>query len=66
MNILLVGGSSRFTKLLIDKLKKEGHRVFRLTEEPKTAKSVGKVFETYHFPTTTAASARWLTASSLT
>lgn len=49
MNILLVGGSSRFTKLLIDKLKKEGHRVFRLTEEPKTAKSVGKVFETYHF-----------------
>ena len=49
MNILLVGGSSRFTKLLVDKLKKEGHRVFRLTEEPKTAKSVGKVFETYHF-----------------
>lgn len=49
MNILLVGGSSRFTKLLIDKLRKEGHRVFRLTEEPKTAKSVGKVFETYHF-----------------
>lgn len=49
MNILLVGGSSRFTKFLIDKLRKEGHRVFRLTEEPKTAKSVGKVFETYHF-----------------
>lgn len=49
MNILLIGGSSHFAKLLIDKLKKEGHRVFRLTEEPKTAKSVGRVFETYHF-----------------
>ncbi len=50
MNILLVGGNSRFLRLLIDKLNKEGHRVFRLTEEPKTEKMGGRVFETYRFP----------------
>ena len=50
MDILLAGGTSHFLKLLVDKLNKEGHRVFQLTEEPKTEKKLPKVFETYHFP----------------
>lgn len=49
MDILLVGGSSRFTTLLIEKMNKEGHRVFRLTKEAKTADTTEKVFETYRF-----------------
>ena len=31
MNILLVGGKSHFLQLLIEKLNKEGHRIFILT-----------------------------------
>ncbi len=50
MNVLLVGGSSRFVRLFVDKLNKEGHRVFQLTEEPKTVKAPGKLFEVYRFP----------------
>lgn len=50
MNILLVGGSSQLMQLFVNKLNKEGHRVFQLTDEPKTAKSPAKVFEVYHFP----------------
>lgn len=49
MNILLVGKNSRFTKLLVEKLDKEGHRIFLLTEEPKTVHTSRKIFETYHF-----------------
>lgn len=49
MNILLVGGSSQFVRLLADKLNKEGHRVFQLTEEPRTVKAPGRIFEVYRF-----------------
>lgn len=49
MNILLVGGSSQLMQLFVNKLNKEGHRVFQLTEEPKTVKPLAKVFEVYRF-----------------
>ena len=49
MNILLVGGKSHFLQLLIEKLNKEGHRIFILTDEPKSGRPTRKVFETYHF-----------------
>lgn len=49
MNILLVGGSSQLMRLFVNKLNKEGHRVFQLTDEPKTVKAPGKVFEVYRF-----------------
>ena len=49
MNILLVGKSSHFLRLIIEKLDKEGHRIFLLTEEPKTVHTSRKIFETYHF-----------------
>ena len=35
MNILLVGNAGNFMRLMINRLNKEGHRVFVLTEEPK-------------------------------
>lgn len=49
MNILLVGKNSHFMRLLVEKLNKEGHRIFLLTEEPKTVHTSHKIFETYHF-----------------
>lgn len=49
MNILLVGKISRFLRVLVEKLDKEGHRIFLLTEEPKTIHTSRKIFETYHF-----------------
>lgn len=49
MNILLVGKSSHFLQLIVEKLDKEGHRIFLLTEEPKTVHISKKIFETYHF-----------------
>ena len=49
MNILLVGKNSNFTQLLVEKLDKEGHRIFLLTEEPKTVRASRKIFESYHF-----------------
>lgn len=49
MNILLVGKNSNFVKLLVEKLDKEGHRIFLLTEESKTGHSFRKIFETYYF-----------------
>lgn len=36
-------------RLMINRLNKEGHRVFVLTEEPKKGYSLKKVFEVYHF-----------------
>ena len=51
MNILLVGKNSHFMRLLVEKLNKEGHRIFLLTEEPKTVHTSHKIFETYHFST---------------
>lgn len=49
MNILLIGGDSSLRRLVIDKLNKEGHRIFLLTEEGKKAQGQKKVFETYAF-----------------
>ena len=49
MNILLVGKNGNFTQLLVEKLDKEGHRIFLLTEEPKTVRASRKIFESYHF-----------------
>ncbi len=49
MDILLIGGISSFMRLLVDKLAKEGHKVYVLTEEKKENYSFQKVFETYHF-----------------
>ena len=49
MNILLVGNAGNFMRLMINRLNKEGHRVFVLTEEPKKGYSLKKVFEVYHF-----------------
>lgn len=49
MNILIIGGAGSFTRLLIDRLDKEGHRIFVLTEDPKSEHNYRKVFETYHF-----------------
>lgn len=49
MDILLIGGISSFMHLLVDKLAKEGHRVYVLTEEKKENYNFQKVFEKYHF-----------------
>ncbi len=50
MDILLAGGSGRFIDELIDKLKKEGHRVYVLTGSRYRHASYKKVFEKYYFP----------------
>ena len=49
MNILIIGGAGTFTRHLIDRLDKEGHRIFVLTEDPKGEHNYRKVFETYYF-----------------
>lgn len=49
MNVLLIGGVSSFMRLLIDKLNKEGHRIFVLTGEHKKGQRYKKVFEIYRF-----------------
>lgn len=50
MNILLVGGSSGLMNRMIQKFKKEGHRVCLLTGNRFKDDSYEKVFETYRFP----------------
>jgi nucleoside-diphosphate-sugar epimerase len=50
MNILLVGGSSGLMNRMIQKFKKEGHRVCLLTGSRFKNDSYEKVFETYRFP----------------
>lgn len=50
MNILLVGGSSNLMNRLIQKLKKEGHRVCLLTGSRFKDDSYERVFESYRFP----------------
>lgn len=49
MDILLAGGSGRFIDELIDKFKKEGHRVYVLTGSRYRNVSYSKVFEKYYF-----------------
>ena len=49
MDVLLVGSTSNLMQKLIDKLDKEKHRIFLLTEEGKEVLSYRRVFETYRF-----------------
>jgi len=50
MDILLVGGANSLTEAIIDKLNKEGHRVYVLTEKKFQSNASRKVFEYYYFP----------------
>lgn len=50
MNVLIVGGASAVTRCFVDKLSKEGHRIFVLTNETKSENHYRKAFETYYFP----------------
>lgn len=50
MNVLLVGASSNLMNHLIQKIKKEGHRVFLLTGSRFKDDSYESVFESYRFP----------------
>ena len=50
MDILLAGGSGRLIDEIIDKFRKEGHRVFVLTGNRYRHASYNKVFEKYYFP----------------
>lgn len=49
MNVLLVGGASAFMNRLIQKMKKEGHRVCLLTGNRFKDDSYDRVFESYRF-----------------
>ncbi len=49
MDVLLIGGASDFTSTLINKLNKEGNRVFILSEERKKIQEYRGVFEKYFF-----------------
>jgi len=49
MDILLVGSTGTLMRRMIEKLHKEGHRIFVLTEEGKDVIAYRKVFETYRF-----------------
>lgn len=49
MNILLVGGSSVMMDEMIDKLKKNGHRIYLLTGKKDKAVSYRTVFQRYDF-----------------
>lgn len=49
MDVLLVGGTGTFARAIVDKLNKEGHRIFLLTREKSTSCKLKKVFETYRF-----------------
>ncbi len=49
MNILLIGGSDSLINSLINKLNKEGHRIYLLTGNAYKKEHYQKVFETYYF-----------------
>ena len=50
MDILLIGGRSRVMDAVIDKLSKEGHRIYILTGAKHMSYRYRKVFEQYDFP----------------
>ena len=50
MNILIVGGPGSFTDKLIQKLKKDGHRIYLLTGQRNQDAHYARVFERYDFP----------------
>lgn len=49
MDVLLIGSTGNLMQKLIDKLDKEKHRIFVLTEEGKDTLSYRRAFETYRF-----------------
>ena len=49
MVVFLVGGESRFMDAMINKLNKDGHRVYLLTGSKNSHTSYQKVFEKYNF-----------------
>ena len=49
MFVLLIGGSSVLMNAMIDKLNKNGHRVYLLTGQKEGHSSYHHVFEKYHF-----------------
>lgn len=49
MDVLLIGSTGNLMQKLVDKLDKEKHRIFMLTEEGKDTLSYRRVFETYRF-----------------
>ena len=49
MDILLIGSTGSLMRRMVEKLHKEGHRIFVLTEEGRESFFNRKVFETYRF-----------------
>ncbi len=50
MDVLLTGGTNELMDAMIDKLNKEGHRIYVLTEHRFENSRNRKVFEYYYFP----------------
>ena len=50
MVVLLIGGSGVLMNAMIDKLNKNGHRVYLLTGQREGRSSYRHVFERYNFP----------------
>ncbi|MCD8014050.1 MAG: NAD(P)-dependent oxidoreductase [Lachnospiraceae bacterium] len=50
MDVLLAGGANELMNAMIDKLNKEGHRIYVLTERRFESPENRKVFEYYYFP----------------
>ena len=49
MDVLLIGSTGSLMRKMVEKLHKEGHRIFVLTEEGRETFFNRKVFETYRF-----------------
>ena len=49
MDVLLIGSTGSLMRKMVEKLHKEGHRIFVLTEEGKETFFNRRVFETYRF-----------------
>lgn len=49
MDVLLIGSTGSLMQKMVEKLHKEGHRIFVLTEEGKDSFFNRRVFETYRF-----------------
>ncbi len=49
MNVLLIGGAGIFMNYMMNKLKKEGHRIYLLTGSRYKKQKYEKVFEMYNF-----------------
>ncbi len=49
MNVLLIGGAGSLLDSMVNRLYKEGHRIFLLTGEKKNKERHKHIFESYHF-----------------